>query len=158
MGKIIAVLTIVILGVAFFVFGRDVFFPPNIPFTEPKEMALSDNNKVVTAHAFKDGIHRYSGVFKLPHSCFLVDETGTFSGGRMLVNFKVSDEHLTKTPCLNITTRYPFTVLVEAPGNVEAVFFINDVEVPSQIRTVEWQSVAGTMVDTSATTPGMPLP
>ncbi len=155
MGKYLTILTaIIILGVIA-IFGKDFFFPQGTGTlsVEEEQRSLAEDNRVAVTHAFKDGFHRYNGTFLLPHSCFSVKQSGFYEDGMMTVEFQVEDRLLLETTCSKITTRYPFTILLEAPEEVPVTFFLNGEAVPSKIRNLEWQSAAGTLIDTSVTSP-----
>jgi len=153
MGKLLAILTtIIVLGVVL-IFGRDFFVPSGTRTPETAPKTLAENNRVAVTHAWKDGIHKYTGTFLLPHSCFSVNQTGTLQEEAIVIGFDVEDRLNVEKTCLKITTRYPFTIIVEAPENVPAIFFLNGEEVPSKVRELDWQSASGNFIDTSVTSP-----
>jgi hypothetical protein len=155
MGKFVAILTVVIIFLVMVVAGRDFFLPSRTGgnSTDVQDKTLAEGNRVAVTHAWKDGMHRYTGTFLLPHSCFVVDQSGSFQNGKITIMFDVEDRIATEKTCINITTRYPFTVLVEAPKDMLPIFFLNDEEVPAKIRELEWQSAAGTLVEPSVSSP-----
>ncbi len=154
MGKLLSILTaIIVLGVIL-VFGQELFFPTGTRSGEQSApRTLADDNRVAVTHAWQDGIHRYTGTFLLPHSCFSVAQAGMYRGDSIDIAFDVKDRLLEEKTCLKITTRYPFTIIIEAPQDVPAQFRLNGEEVPSKIRELDWQSSIGNFIDTSVTSP-----
>jgi hypothetical protein len=152
-GKYIAILAVIIMALVVLVLGRDLWTPARTGTTgESVPSSLAEKNRVAVSHAFKDDVHRYTGTFLLPHSCFSVDQLATYDGEKIKVSFTVKDILATEKTCMKIKTRYPFSLIVEAPEGTPAVFFLNNEEVPSQIRELEWQSAAGTLIDNTVTT------
>lgn len=104
-------------------------------------------NTIRVVHAFKDGIHRYSGQIKLPHSCFSVHtdalRDSVSAPLELILAITTKDNLLEQAICSQITTRYPFEVIAEAPENVVATLRINDEERPIRIVETTWQSTGG---------------
>jgi|GEM_PF-3484387 len=155
-GRYIAILTVVIMVLVVLLLGRDLWAPSRTGESGVSAPAsLAENNRIAVSHAFQDGIHRYTGTFLLPHSCFSVDQLSTYNGEKILVSFDVKDILSTERTCLKIRTRYPFSLIVEAPEDTPAEFLLNDEVVPAQTREIEWQSASGTLIDNSSITEPM---
>lgn len=104
-------------------------------------------NTIRVVHAFKDGIHRYSGQIKLPHSCYSVQtdalRDSVSAPLELVLAITTKDNLLDQAICSQITTRYPFEVIAEAPEDVVATLRINDEPRPVRIVEVTWQSTGG---------------
>ena len=106
-------------------------------------------NIIRVTHAFKDGEHRFVGDFKLPHSCYSVDTEALYDGKTIQFRFATVDKSDTRSPCIHIFTSYSFSNIVEAPEDAPAEFIIDGVAVPATMRETDWQSAAGTIIDSS---------
>jgi hypothetical protein len=131
--------------------GRDLWMPSDRVDPENIPSSLVDENRIAVSHSFKDGVHRYTGTFLLPHSCFSVDKVSTYQDGKIKISFTITDVFTTEDVCVKVKTRFPFSFIIEAPQDTPVTFFLNGRKTPSFIREVKWQSIVGTFINNSVT-------
>ncbi len=104
-------------------------------------------NTIRIVHAFKDGVHRFSGQIKLPHSCYAVQTNAlrdpVNAPLELTIAVTTKNNLLEQAICSQITTRYPIEVIAEAPENVVSTLRIDDVEHPVRFVESTWQSSGG---------------
>jgi hypothetical protein len=108
------------------------------------------SNTVTLIHAFKDGVHRFSGVLALPHSCYAVDTNASLRGANpsiLTLIVTAKDQMLDQKICLQIPTSYPFEIVTDAPKDVQTVLRVNDIKIPVTLIEVEWQNPRGTILN-----------
>ena len=68
-------------------------------------------------HSFKDGIHRFVGEVKLPHSCYelTLDENPSHQKDpkKFTIILTSTDRMLDQRLCAKISTRYPFEAIID---------------------------------------------
>ncbi len=151
MGVRVAILTVIFVLFALAMFQTGIF----LPSSHAPAQSLGSHNNIAAAHAWKDGIHQYTGTFLLPHSCFRVKQSGEYKDNHNIISFQVEDVIETEKTCTKIKTRFPFLVIIESPENTPVTFLLNGEEVPSKIRSVAWGSAAGTMIDSDVSMPNI---
>jgi hypothetical protein len=81
MGVRIAILTVIFVLFALAMFQTGIF----LPSSHSPAQSLSSNNNIAAAHAWKDGVHQYTGTFILPHSCFRVKQSGEYKDNHNII-------------------------------------------------------------------------
>ena len=100
-------------------------------------------NEVVMVHSFNDGVHRYAGQLRLAHSCYSVtaETIGDPADHRIQhITLKVIDNMAKEGFCSQITTRYPFEVILDAPQDITTTLEVNGAVVTTKIVEVAWQN------------------
>lgn len=128
-----------------------VFYMTSAELGAPaKPVPVEEAQRVTLVHAFKDGVHRYSGSIKRPHSCYGVDvrsHRDPRNTSRILLELETQDNYRPGAYCSTIMTPYPFETIVEAPSGVTAKLTIDGVESPVAIIESEWQNARGTLLN-----------
>ena len=133
-----------ILGFMYYQLGQ---YSTEVEVTTP----LPSISTIRIVDGYKDGIHRLSGVVKLPHSCYSVAATTVVDhevdpiGVSIVLRSK--DNILDQPVCAQIRTRYPFEVLVEAQKDVAIKLVLDGEELPTAVTQTDWQSPAGNVVN-----------
>ena len=107
-------------------------------------------NTVHVIHSYKDGIHRFIGQIKLPHSCYSV-KTDVLSDPKdpsvLVLSLTTKNNILDEKICANIQTRYPFEVIADAPEHIQTTMTIDGTEVPLRVTETQWQDSRGTVLN-----------
>lgn len=106
-------------------------------------------NTVRVFHSFNDGIHRYAGAIKLPHSCFSIDTQISYDGkeGRnIILSITTKDNILEERVCSQISTRYQFDNVVDAPESSSFLLYVDGVARPTKITEKSWANPRGTII------------
>jgi hypothetical protein len=101
-------------------------------------------------HSFKDGVHRYAGEVKLPHSCYALSAETAVDPADPSVELIVlvsTDKMLDQSVCAKFPTRYPFEVVADAPENMTAKLTLDGVELPIKLIETPWQSSTGSYIN-----------
>ncbi len=144
-------LFLVVLVVAGGVLG---FLYVNLDKVEvPLNISDSDTaaNEVVVTHAFKDGAHRFSGEFKLPHSCYSTDAITVIDPKKinaLIIQIATRDRSLEWSPCAIYTTRYEFIVIADEPENISFTLEIGGKQQRISVKEVSWESSSGAIIRT----------
>lgn len=108
-------------------------------------------NAVTITHSFKDGIHRYSGALRLPHSCYEPVATNivhaTNDPSTLVMSLTTKDALLDKRLCFQVPTTYPFEYITEAAEQVVLRLKVDGVETPVNLIETPWQSGKGTLIN-----------
>lgn len=105
---------------------------------------------VRVVHSYKDGVHRYTGEIKLPHSCYLVDKniwTDLKLLDKVEIRLTTTDKMLDIAICSRFVTGYPFEVITEARESATMKLFVDGVERRTLIIESDWQSPQGTVIN-----------
>lgn len=108
-------------------------------------------NTIHLVHSYKDGIHRFAGQIKLPHSCYAVTSEAVIppdDPSKINIVLTTKDNLLNEKICLSITTRYPFEVIADAPQNITTTLTIDGVVQPIAMTETGWQDSQGTQYNT----------
>ena len=108
-------------------------------------------NTIHVVHSYKDGIHRFAGQIKLPHSCYTVSpEAVSPSDDTSKINIALvtKDNLLSEKICSSIRTRYPFEVIADAPQDVTVTLTIDGIAQPIKLTETNWQDAQGTQYNT----------
>lgn len=150
MGKLIAVLAILVSGGVLAYLYYQLETAPLDPVPVTPVNAINDRTVKVT-HAFKDGVHRYSGSFKLPHSCYEVAKDAVIDPldpdrSDVLLRFRTKDRMGEISPCAEYSTIYPFELVLETDEDAAIRAEIDSK--PMQIQVIEstWSSPKGTTI------------
>ncbi len=112
---------------------------------------LEQENTVYVVHSYQDGIHRFAGQIKLPHSCYTVNakaESPSNDSSKVNIILTTEDHLLDEKICSSIRTRYPFQVIADAPQNVTTTLILDGVVQPIKITETNWQAPQGTQFNT----------
>ncbi len=112
-------------------------------------------NSIRIYDAFNDGVHRYDGQIRLPHSCFSlkINIAPDPKDSRIAVIALVTkDNMLDLKLCAQITTSYPFEEVYDAPGDTAVRLTLNGEELPVRLVKTAWQNPKGAVVNTSEKT------
>lgn len=108
-------------------------------------------NTIHIVHSYKDGIHRYAGQIKLPHSCYSVVSEAIISRddpSKINITITTKDNLLSEKICSSIRTRYPFEVIADAPQDMKTTLTIDGISQPIKITETDWQDSQGTQYNT----------
>lgn len=108
-------------------------------------------NTIHVVHSYKDGIHRYAGQIKLPHSCYSVGAEAiipTDDTSKINIAITTKDNLLDEKICSSIRTRYPFEVIADAPQDIRTTLTIDSIPQPIKIVETNWQDSRGTQYNT----------
>lgn len=108
-------------------------------------------NTIHIVHSYKDGIHRYAGQIKLPHSCYSVDGEAIIpldDPSKINIAITTKDNLLSEKICSSIRTRYPFEVIADAPQDIRTTLTIDGILQPIKIVETDWQDSQGTQYNT----------
>ena len=108
-------------------------------------------NTIHIVHSYKDGIHRYAGQIKLPHSCYSVDAEAVIplnDPSIINITLRTKDNLLSEKICSSIRTRYPFEVIADAPANAIVSLTLDGTVQPIKIVETNWQDSRGTQYNT----------
>lgn len=108
------------------------------------------SSAIRVVHSYKDGVHRYTGTVKLPHSCYGLtpDENPTSQKDpeKFVIILISTDRLLEQRLCAKISTRYPFEVITDAPEHIITALTLDGVEMPIHLVETMWQNPKGTTV------------
>lgn len=126
------------LGIFGFLYTQSTHQTPTTDTTQ-----TPNGNEIAVVHSFKDGVHQYSGQFKLAHSCYAVttetqSEQGNPKNQRIIVT--VVDNMAHEGFCSQLVTRYPFNVILDAPEDVNTILEVNGSPVPMKIYETGWHN------------------
>ncbi|MDO8521059.1 MAG: hypothetical protein Q7S52_03005 [bacterium] len=134
----------IVLGYSYKNLGWD-FGNPQGPISVPA------TESVGIVHSFKDGIHRYAGEIRLPHSCYSVAvdaRRDIRNPAKVLVTLMTRDDMTGDLRfCLKIPTRYPFETIAEAPEDAPLTLTIDGKETPTRIIETPWHDPRGTILN-----------
>lgn len=108
-------------------------------------------NTIHILHSYKDGVHRFAGQIKLPHSCYRVASDAVIPPDEprnITITLNTTDNLLSEKICSSIPTRYPFEVIADAPQDAVATLTIDGVTQPIKITETNWQDSQGTQYNT----------
>lgn len=100
-------------------------------------------------HAEKDGVQRYSGEIKLPHSCFALKaeaKTHPEDPTTLIIELKAVDNILNEAICAQFSTGYPFEVMIETPTPQHVVLRYNGKDRKMRLIERAWVN-AGQMIN-----------
>lgn len=112
---------------------------------------VEPENTIHIVHSYKDGIHRFAGQIKLPHSCYTVTADAVIpldDTSKMNIALTTKDNLLSEKICSSIRTRYPFEVITDAQQNITTTLTIDGALQPIKITETNWQDSQGTQYNT----------
>lgn len=114
--------------------------PPQIL---PNQSTSKTPGAIHVEHAYKDGVHKFSGKIRLPHSCYTVRPEAVVSTDLTEVTLQLTtDDHITDLKiCTQITSSFPFETIAEAAEHITLHVKVNGKEVPSDMTDVAWQTI-----------------
>ena len=150
MTKFIIAIAVVVSGVILAFMYVEIEKMKQDPSRIPASVEMKD--KVLLVHSFRDGIHRYFGEIKLPHSCYgvsanILQDPNDPTAARILVVTK--DRMLEENFCSQFSTGYPFELVVDAPEDLHVTTFVDAKEVEHVEQKVDWQSPRGVLITPS---------
>lgn len=116
----------------------------------PSELPLVANtNAVRIVHSFGDGIHRYTGYIKLPHSCYAIT-TETYKdlkqSNDVVVSITTKNNMTEQQFCSQISTRYQFEAVEDAPESARLILRVDGIVRPTTIIETDWTNPRGTII------------
>lgn len=150
MGKVVAFLAVIVAGGALAFLYYELQTAPLS--TEPSVYVTTvADRSVKVVHAFQDGIHRYSGSFRLPHSCYEVTKAAVrdpLDPDRVdvLLQFTTKDRSADFKPCAEYATTYPFELMVDTEEHAAVRAEIDGKQVSLRVTESTWLSPRGTVV------------
>ncbi len=120
--------------------------------------ALIANSKAARIFdGFNDGVHRYDGQIRLPHSCYSVAmsiKPDTENPGTVIISLTTTDKMLDLSLCVQLPTVYPFEEVYDAPADTVIRLMLNGREVPVHMVKTNWVSPKGNILNsTNANSP-----
>lgn len=123
------------------------FFLQQLKVSSPTSASPAVNAVTIT-HAFKDGVHRYDGKLRLPHSCYGVTaDSNTRDPGTVVLILRTTDNLSEAGLCLKIPTVYPFEVVVDARQDAKTVLLVNGVDTTTSLVETAWTDPRGTILN-----------
>jgi|SRR3989338_4756538 len=117
----------------------------------PPTSAPPSSNTITIMHAYKDGVHRYIGALRLPHSCYDQLDPLVSSNAKMpnsvILSLTTRDKMLDPRLCFQITTTYPFEAITDAPEDAKMILRVNGESVPVNLVETAWQDPRGTILN-----------
>ena len=97
-----------------------IYGPKNISLSSREGTVASQlEGQIPIIHAYNDGIHRFTGTIRLPHSCYALHASTTYvpgnteSPGAIEVALITTDLETGERTCFSIPTSYAFDVAEE---------------------------------------------
>lgn len=147
MGKWIVLLSVLIAGAGLWF----VLMRPAVETGSNVPPAVSLNpNALTIVHAFKDGVHRYDGILRLPHSCYDVTSEVVRNARNpdvLTLTLKTKDKMLEQNLCVKILTRYPFEIITDAPQDITTTLLVDGMNIPIKLIETEWTSPRGSVLN-----------
>lgn len=106
-------------------------------------------NTVRIVHSFSDGIHRYTGNIKLPHSCYSLQTQMIQSPDLekvVTLSIETKNSITEQRFCSQIPTRYQFETIADAPEDVHLILRVDGVVRPTSIKETAWTNPTGTII------------
>lgn len=144
MTKWLLIITLLITAVVFGLLYVEVHHEAAIQGGAASTTALA-KNVISVVHSYKDGVHRYAGQLRLAHSCYTVTTDTQDEPANKLehVNLTVIDNMARQGFCAQIVTRYPFSVIFDAPQDTAVELDVNGEVRPTKVYETEWQNPTG---------------
>ena len=104
---------------------------------------------------FNDGVHRYDGQIRLPHSCYSVAisiKPDIENPGTVIINLVTTDNMLDLTLCAQLPTAYPFEEVYDAPLDTAVRLMLNGKELPVRVVKTSWVNPKGYIMNSSGAT------
>ncbi len=146
MSKWIALIVIIIAGS---ILGYLYIDLKNLELNPTELPVVEVPNTVRIVHSFSDGIHRYTGSIKLPHSCFSINteiERDPKINGDIVLSITTKNNITEQSFCSQIPTRYQFETIIEAPEESHLVLRVDDIPRPTKIIETQWTNPTGTII------------
>lgn len=147
MGKWVIFFSVLIAGASLWF----ILLRPSMETSGDVPAAVSSDPRALTiTHAFKDGVHRYDGAIRLPHSCYDVEGDVTHDPrdpSRLTLVLQTKDRMLEQNLCVKILTRYPFELVTDAPQEVTTTLLVDGVNMPINLIETEWVNPRGTILN-----------
>lgn len=118
------------------------------PIAERKSVRIFDG--------YNDGVHRYDGQIRLPHSCYSVSisiKPDPEDAHTVIIALVTKDNMLDLTLCVQIPTTYPFEEVYDAPADTGVRLTLNGSELPVHVMKTSWINPKGNTVNSNNTTP-----
>ncbi len=117
---------------------------------------IADSKAIRIFDGFNDGVHRYDGQIRLPHSCYSVVvsiKPDTENSGTVIISLVATDKMLDLTLCAQIPTAYPFEDVYDAPVDTPIRLMLNGKELPVRVVKTNWVNPKGDILNSSGNTP-----
>ncbi len=118
------------------------------PIAERKSVRIFDG--------YNDGVHRYDGQIRLPHSCYSVSisiKPDPEDAHTAIITLVTKDNMLDLTLCVQIPTAYPFEEVYDAPADTAIRLMLNGKELPVHVIKTNWVSPKGNILNSTNITP-----
>lgn len=98
---------------------------------------------------YNDGVHRYDGEIRLPHSCYTVDISAAPDrkfANTVHIALVAKDKMLDYSLCAQIPTAYPFEEVFDGPEDMSVRLTLNGNDVPVHVEKTTWVNPKGNTV------------
>ncbi len=105
---------------------------------------------------YNDGVHRYDGQIRLPHSCYSVAisiKPDLETPGTIIISLVTTDKMLDLTLCAQLPTAYPFEEVYDAPADTPVRLMLNGRELPVHVVKTNWVNPKGDILNSTNPTP-----
>ena len=117
---------------------------------------IADRKSVRIFDGYDDGVHRYDGQIRLPHSCYSVSisiKPDPDEPHAAIITLLATDKMLDLTLCAKITTTYPFEEVYDAPADTAIRLMLNGKELPVHVIKTNWVNPKGNTVNSNNIAP-----
>jgi hypothetical protein len=131
--------TSVLIGVAIFAYFYLSLNSPEIVPQVPTPNFSTSTQTVTVLHQYKDGVHRYTGYIKLPHSCYRTYQSAALDpddSKKVILNIKTADYFDPTQSCAQIMTRYAFDMIIDHEAELTPILLELDHHNTQQIKTL----------------------
>ena len=117
---------------------------------------IADSKAVRIFDGYNDGVHRYDGQIRLPHSCYSVAisiKPDSEFPGTVIIYLVTTDKMLDLTLCAQLPTVYPFEEVYDAPADTAVRLMLNGRELPIHVIKTNWVNPRGNILNSNGATP-----
>ncbi len=117
---------------------------------------IANSKSVRIFDGFNDGVHRYDGQIRLPHSCYSVGismKPDTDNPATAIISLVATDKMLDLSLCAQIPTTYPFEEVYDAPADTAVRLMLNGKELPVHVVKTTWVNPKGDILNAKDTPP-----
>jgi hypothetical protein len=141
---IIAISLLISAAIAGFFYWEIQKNEGELPSYAPLRTTTVGEEVITIHHAFQDGVHKFSGRIRLPHSCYAVDPVITkdkAEPSKMLMTLHIEDHMLDLKVCVQLPTTYEFETIAEGDRAITLSLNIGGKNRPIVLNEVPWQLI-----------------